>query len=102
MQQYPYQQGDEPVGSIFDEEQGEVPAQQDAAGPSPYAQTESAYAGQPAAKKLWRGGPKKTARAPHKKADRPPRRRLTCWAFRSICIPRCLPSAVSPDGAPTG
>ncbi|MDD2993625.1 MAG: transglycosylase domain-containing protein [Pygmaiobacter sp.] len=84
MQQYPYQQGNEPAGSIFDEEQGEVPVQQNAAaGPSPYQQSKPAYDGPPAPKKPWRKGPKKTARAPRKKADHPPRRRLT-WKGRLV------------------
>ena len=50
MQQHPYQQGNGPVGSIFDEEQAEVPAQQPAAGPSPYLQDGPAQKGPPPVK----------------------------------------------------
>ena len=69
MQQHPYQQGNEPVGSIFDEEQAEVPAQQPAAGPSPYLQDGPAQEGPPPVKNTQRSKVKKTARAPRQKRE---------------------------------
>ena len=81
--QHPYQQGNEPVGSIFDEEQAEVPAQQDAAGPSPYLQGGPAQEGVPPVNNTQRSKDKKTARAPRPKREKAPRRRLT-WKGRLL------------------
>ena len=85
MEQYPYRQDNGPAGSIFEDEQGEVPVQQPAAGPSPYRQAGATNTGNtgntghtgPAApaKKRWRNWLQKIAHAPRKKAKRPPRRR---------------------------
>lgn len=81
--QHPYQQGNEPVGSIFDEEQAEVPAQQDATGPSPYLQGGPAQEGVPPVNNTQRSKDKKTARAPRPKREKAPRRRLT-WKGRLL------------------
>ena len=93
MQQHPYQQGNEPVGSIFDEEQAEVPAQQPAAGPSPYLQDGPAQEGPPPVKNTQRSKVKKTARAPRPKREKAPRRRLT-WKGRLLAALAVLLVAV--------
>ena len=91
--QHPYQQGNEPVGSIFDEEQAEVPAQQDAAGPSPYLQGGPAQEGVPPVNNTQRSKDKKTARAPRPKREKAPRRRLT-WKGRLLAALAVLLVAV--------
>ena len=103
MEQYPYRQDNGPAGSIFEDEQGEVPVQQPAAGPSPYRQAGATNTGNtgntghtgPAApaKKRWRNWLQKIAHAPRKKAKRPPRRRLT-WKGRLFAALALLVVAV--------